>query len=95
MLQRMSSGVEPVPVSGGAGGGGSAHRSVSGDSRSSVRAVKADFIELALHVPVDLEGASLPPSFELAVLALYREETISSVRAAQLLQGNLRGTGSS
>lgn len=52
------------------------------------RAVKADFIELDLHVPNDLDGRCLPPSFELAVLALYRAETISSARAVQLLQGN-------
>lgn len=53
----------------------------------SIRAVKADFIELDLHVPSDLEGTGLPASFELAVLALYRAETISSARALQLLQG--------
>lgn len=53
----------------------------------STRAVKADFIELDLHIPIDLDGRSLPPSFELAVLALYRAETISSARAVQLLQG--------
>ena len=50
--------------------------------------MKADFIELDLHVPNDLDGRCLPPSFELAVLALYRAETISSARAVQLLQGN-------
>lgn len=54
----------------------------------STRAVKADFIELDLHVPNDLDGRCLPPSFELAVLALYRAETISSARAVQLLRGN-------
>lgn len=53
----------------------------------SIRAVKADFIELDLHVPNDLHGNSLAPSFELAVLALYRAETISSARAVQLLRG--------
>jgi Zn-dependent peptidase ImmA (M78 family)/DNA-binding XRE family transcriptional regulator len=53
----------------------------------SVRAVKADFVELNLHVPDDLDGTSLPPSFELAVLALFRAETISAARALQLLRG--------
>lgn len=52
-----------------------------------VRAVKADFVELDLHMPIDMEDRSLPRSFELAVLSLYRSETISSVRAVQLLQG--------
>lgn len=54
----------------------------------STRALKADYIELDLHVPSDLDGVGLPPSFELAVLALYRAESISSARAVQLLRGN-------
>lgn len=53
----------------------------------SLHAVKADFIELNLHVPMDMNSWSLPPSFELAVLALYRAETISAARALQLLRG--------
>lgn len=53
----------------------------------SIKAVKADYIELDLHVPDDLAGDALAPSFERAVLALYRAETISSTRALQLLQG--------
>lgn len=54
----------------------------------SIRPVKADFIELDLHIPIDMDGTSLPRSFELAVLTLYRAETISSARAVELLQGN-------
>lgn len=53
----------------------------------SLRALKADFIELNLHVPGDLEGTTMPPSFELSVLKLYRAETISASRALQLLRG--------
>lgn len=59
----------------------------------SIRAVKADFIELNLLVPTDMEGTSLPPSFELAVLALYRAETISAPRALQLLRGTYDDDG--
>lgn len=51
----------------------------------SLRALKADYIELSIHIPTDMEGTSLPPSFELAVLALYRAETISAARALELL----------
>lgn len=54
----------------------------------SVRAIKADFVELNLFVPTDLESQFLPRSFERAVLALYRAETISAARALELLQDN-------
>ncbi len=53
----------------------------------SVRAGKADYVELSLHVPMDLDGVTLPRTFELAVLALYRAETISAPRAIDLPQG--------
>lgn len=53
----------------------------------SVRAVKADYVELNLHVPGDMEKVSLPRAYEVAVLGLFRAETISASRARDLLLG--------
>lgn len=53
----------------------------------SVRAVKADYVELNLHVPGDMEKISLPRAYEVVVLGLFRAETISAPRARALLLG--------
>lgn len=62
---------------------------VGGDDAAAIRKIattQADIVEFGLHVPSDLEGTSLPVSFQKAVLRAFREEWISRERALDLLQ---------
>lgn len=52
-----------------------------------VRTKKADIIEKNLVVPRELEPTSVPRSYAQAVLQLYRNETVSTDRALDLLLG--------
>lgn len=46
---------------------------------------RTDIIELGLHIPTDLEGTSMPTSYQKAVLQAFRELRISPERALDLL----------
>ncbi|MEU4834323.1 XRE family transcriptional regulator [Streptosporangium sp. NPDC023615] len=52
-----------------------------------VTTTRADIVEFGLTVPVDLEGTSLPLSYQKAILRTFRDERISQARALELLQG--------
>lgn len=57
------------------------------------RTTKTDIVEMNLCVPLEeLEGASVPRPFSLAVLRLVRDERISRERALELLQGTFDET---
>ncbi len=63
---------------------------VSGEDAASIRSVtttRADIVEYGLVVSVDLEGTSLPVSYQKAILRAYRDEQISQERALELLHG--------
>lgn len=51
----------------------------------SVRTTRADIVELGLVVADELEPPALPREYELAVLRLFRGETVSTARALDLL----------
>ncbi|MGO1318102.1 MAG: helix-turn-helix domain-containing protein [Cellulomonadaceae bacterium] len=53
------------------------------------RTTAADIIEHGLNVPFDLEGTFLPPQYQRAVLALYRESRLSVERTLELLRGSV------
>lgn len=53
----------------------------------STRTLRADIVEKDLLVHDELEPVSLPRSYQISVLALYRSETISMARAIDLLLG--------
>jgi len=59
----------------------------SGDAGKirSIRTTRADIVELGLVVGEELVPPTLPREYELSVLRLYRSETISTVRALDLL----------
>jgi transcriptional regulator with XRE-family HTH domain/Zn-dependent peptidase ImmA (M78 family) len=50
-----------------------------------VRTTRADIVELNLVVAQEMEPPALPRAYEVAVLQLYRSETISAARAVDLL----------
>jgi Zn-dependent peptidase ImmA (M78 family) len=49
------------------------------------RTTRADIVDFNLVVPHELEPPHLPRAYEEAVLRLYRQETVSSARATDLL----------
>lgn len=62
---------------------------IDGKSATLVRGVsttRTDIVEFGLTVPVDLEGTSLPVSYQKAILRAFRDERISQERALELLQ---------
>jgi hypothetical protein len=50
-----------------------------------IRTTRADIVEMGLVVGEELVPPSLPPEYVKSVLRLYRSETISMVRAIDLL----------
>ncbi|GII78454.1 hypothetical protein Sru01_34360 [Sphaerisporangium rufum] len=63
---------------------------VDGEGAALIRGVtttRADIVEFGLIVSVDLEGTSLPVSYQKAILRAFRDERISQERALELLRG--------
>ncbi|MEV6984706.1 XRE family transcriptional regulator [Sphaerisporangium sp. NPDC051017] len=61
---------------------------VDGEAAALIRRVtttRADIVEFGLIVSADLEGTSLPVSYQKAVLRTFRDERISQERALELL----------
>ncbi|KRC65578.1 Cro/Cl family transcriptional regulator [Aeromicrobium sp. Root236] len=58
----------------------------------SVTTTKADFIEFGLYMEHEMDGVSLPVSYQLAVLKLVRGERISRERALDLLRDTFTET---
>jgi Zn-dependent peptidase ImmA (M78 family)/transcriptional regulator with XRE-family HTH domain len=61
---------------------------VDGKGAALVRRVtttRTDIVEFGLTVPVDLEGTSLPVSYQKAILRAFRDERVSQERALELL----------
>ena len=54
---------------------------------------RADIIEYDLIIAYDLEGTTLPRRYAKAVLALFRSERVSAVRAVDLLRGTIDEAG--
>ena len=50
-----------------------------------VRTTKADIVDFELYVPQELSTSELPRNYTEAVLRLYRNQTVSGVRAVDLL----------
>ncbi|NUR96945.1 MAG: ImmA/IrrE family metallo-endopeptidase [Kribbellaceae bacterium] len=50
-----------------------------------IRTTRTDIVEFGLNVPTELEGLTLPLSFQKAVLHAFRQERVSRERALELL----------